>query len=122
MLVLWIAAVVVAKDPAVPLRVDLILVCGLLYLHPVAAVVGLSEEHDEHAQEPPVPQGHRTLVRQQPAFNHHSLAGARARRHAHAGAVENADFEEEIDQFTEGAERIGTPGKVLRGCPVRSRT
>ena len=34
---------------------------------------------------------------------------------AYAGTVENADAEEEIDEFTKGPERIGAPGKVLRG-------
>src|SRR3990172_3878555 len=111
----WFAAVVVAKDPAVAVWIKLILVRGLLHLYPMAAVVGLSEENDEHAQVPPVPQVHRALVLRQPPFDHHPLVRAQTSSHAGANTIENCESKEEVDKVAKGSKRVGASCKGLLG-------
>jgi len=113
MLVPWLAAVIVAPDPRIPVRIKLVLVGCLLHLHAIPTLVWLAKENDEYAQESLVPQPHHVLIPYKPAFNDHSIGRARASSHTSAGTGEYCEAQQEIYQTAEGSERVGAPCKVL---------
>jgi len=118
MLVSRLSTVIIPEDPAIPRVVNLVLVLRLLDLHAVSAIVWLTEENDEQAQEPAVPQPHDVIFPSEPTFDDHPIPAilqSGASSDTCTGAIEYGDSQQEVEQVAEGSERISASRKVLLG-------